>query len=276
MPLPEDRLSPFIVDHLSQLACIHMRPPCRNKKSFRYALRTMPIHVLRLLSKHSCHSRRSALFLDDALTLGHNIMLCSAEHGQGVENWSVSDRQPLLFDPAASELVLLDLSDEVLLRKIYSDNGSGWIKIAVVRDPVTRMVSAYLDYLRLLSSENVRLVPTFADVVEYLQHGGHTSLAFRPASNTCGAQHSPFDIVIPFETLQVSLPCSLCHMSVRSHACIVLTIFGKFCQQPSTTPHIHPKPLHAARFYVLFVLNIGISPTSWGQQPRPDQRTTLT
>ena len=60
----------------------------------------------------------------------------------------MADDWSQLFDPAASELELLDFADGPLMENIYSDNGSGWIKIAVVRDPVTRLLSAYLDIVR--------------------------------------------------------------------------------------------------------------------------------
>lgn len=60
----------------------------------------------------------------------------------------MSDDWSLLFDPAASKLELLDVTDTSLMTKIYRDNGSGWIKVAVVRDPVTRLLSAYLDIVR--------------------------------------------------------------------------------------------------------------------------------
>eukprot|EP00903_Cladosiphon_okamuranus_P010490 g9922.t1 len=71
-----------------------------------------------------------------------------AKRMQGVSHWSESADWSLLFDPEDSELELLDVTDGPLMKKIYSDNGSGWIKIAVVRDPVTRLLSAYLDIAR--------------------------------------------------------------------------------------------------------------------------------
>ena len=123
---------------------------------------------------------------------------------QGVKHWAVSNNWTLLFDPAASELPLLDLSDGPLLKKIYRDNGSGWIKIAVVRDPVTRLLSAYLDHIRFLSLRDADNLPSFAQVVEGLLNGTFSmSPAFRPLSNLCGIRYSPFDVVIPFERLQV-------------------------------------------------------------------------
>lgn len=54
----------------------------------------------------------------------------------------------LLFDVVESKLPVLDLSNAPLMNKIYKDNGSGWIKIGVVRDPVTRLLSAYLDLVQ--------------------------------------------------------------------------------------------------------------------------------
>ena len=60
----------------------------------------------------------------------------------------MADDWSLLFDPAASELELLNVTDSALMTEAYRENGSGWIKIAVVRDPVTRVLSAYLDFVR--------------------------------------------------------------------------------------------------------------------------------
>ncbi|CAM9540049.1 unnamed protein product, partial [Ectocarpus fasciculatus] len=68
-----------------------------------------------------------------------------AKRMQGVSHWSVYNNWSLLFDRDASELELLDTTDGQLMKEVYSDNGSGWIKIAVVRDPVTRLLSSYLD-----------------------------------------------------------------------------------------------------------------------------------
>ncbi len=110
----------------------------------------------------------------------------------------------MLFDPTASGLSLLDLTDGPLLEKIFRRNGSGWIKVGVVRDPVTRILSAYLDHLRFLSTEGVEYLPPFAEVVDELNASKFsTSPAFRPLSNMCGVRYSPFDVVIPFERLQV-------------------------------------------------------------------------
>ncbi len=67
---------------------------------------------------------------------------------QGVPHWNVANDRSLLFDRAASELELLDVTDADLMKSIYHDNGSGWITIGVVRDPVTRMLSAYLDIVQ--------------------------------------------------------------------------------------------------------------------------------
>lgn len=43
---------------------------------------------------------------------------------------------------------MLDVSDGALMEKVYRNNSSGWIKIAVARDPVTRLLSSYLDIVR--------------------------------------------------------------------------------------------------------------------------------
>ncbi|CAM9890366.1 unnamed protein product [Scytosiphon promiscuus] len=71
-----------------------------------------------------------------------------AKRMQGISHWSVHDDRSLLFDREASELELLDIADKDLLTAIYRVNGSGWIKIGVVRDPVTRLLSAYLSLVK--------------------------------------------------------------------------------------------------------------------------------
>ncbi|CAM9919038.1 unnamed protein product [Ectocarpus sp. 6 AP-2014] len=68
-----------------------------------------------------------------------------AKRMQGLPHWSVSNNRSLLFDREASGLELLDTTDGQLMKEIYSDNGSGWIKMAVVREPVTRLLFSYLD-----------------------------------------------------------------------------------------------------------------------------------
>lgn len=65
-----------------------------------------------------------------------------------MEHWSVSDDPSLLFDRELSGLPVLDVTDGQLMRDIFKDGDSGWIKIGVVRDPVTRLLSAYLDLVR--------------------------------------------------------------------------------------------------------------------------------
>lgn len=72
-------------------------------------------------------------------------MLRTQKIWQDVDHWNVSDDQWLLFDRGDSKLPVLDLTDKQLMEDIYKDNDSGWIKIGVVRDPVTRFLSAYLD-----------------------------------------------------------------------------------------------------------------------------------
>lgn len=59
------------------------------------------------------------------------------------------DDRERLFDPASCGLDLLDVSRQTLVDQIYSETGSGWIKIAVVRDLVTRLLSAYLHLKRI-------------------------------------------------------------------------------------------------------------------------------
>ncbi len=153
---------------------------------------------------------------------------------QGIREWATASNKSLLFDPAASGLPLLETSNGPLMREIYRDNGSGWIKIGVVRDPITRLLSAYLDLARewravgwtctsshgdsppntfwgalqaimCLRDENVPPTPTLVDVVEVLgTHMWSSPTAFHPMSSLCGAQFSLFDSVVPFEDLQVT------------------------------------------------------------------------
>ncbi|CAM9444879.1 unnamed protein product, partial [Laminaria digitata] len=206
-----------------------------------------------------------------------------AKRMQGVDHWSVSNDQPLLFDTVASELPLLDLTDTRLMEDIYTNNDSGWIKIGVVRDPVTRLLSAYLDLVRnwpsgatgwpsldhdrrnrhralridddwewfdairrhrvlkgdmthqaqtetgnhgeaRASGKGVKGVgtrgesgnavrglldvavptaPTFEELLDLLAANIWAApSAFRPAASLCGMWKSPFDTIIPFETLQ--------------------------------------------------------------------------
>ncbi|CAM9272261.1 unnamed protein product, partial [Laminaria digitata] len=197
-----------------------------------------------------------------------------AKRMKGVDHWSVSNVQSLLFDSVDSELPLLDFTDKQLMEAIYKDNGSGWIKVGVVRDPVTRLLSAYLDLVRswpsmstastshpddpnqphrelrvdddwewldaitkhrglagdevehpqagtwnkdakggeahesgdgsrLLQNAAVPTVPTFEELVDMLEDRPWAApSAFRPAASLCGMALSPFDSIIPFETLQ--------------------------------------------------------------------------
>ena len=201
-----------------------------------------------------------------------------------VDHWWVSDVQSLLFDSLESKLPLLDLTDKEMMEAIYKDNGSGWIKVGVVRDPVTRLLSAYLDLVRTWSSMFTRsshfdgprrphrglwidgewewfdaitkhrglagdepeqqqaevaghqetpawgespgrnggreggngsrslqdppppTVPTFEELLNLLEgRPWAASSAFRPAASLCGMRLSPFDTIIPFETLQVCM-----------------------------------------------------------------------
>ena len=227
-------------------------------------------------------------FLLVALSRVHSITIhCDCSYAiqiQGVDHWSVSNDRSLLFDAVASELPLLDWTNTQLMDEIYKSNRSGWIKVGVVRDPVTRLLSAYLDLVRNWPSES-----TGASSQDQLQHQPHRGLqmlddwewfdairrhrglhgneaeqeqtesgdarksqtlgedgeegrlrgsgngprglqdgpvpsavptfeemlgllttnlwaapsAFRPAASLCGMWHSPFDTIIPFETLQV-------------------------------------------------------------------------
>lgn len=71
-----------------------------------------------------------------------------------MEHWRISDDYSLLFDPVASELPILDTSDETLMTAIYKDVYSGWITIGVVRDPITRLLSLYFNLLRRIRGQN--------------------------------------------------------------------------------------------------------------------------
>lgn len=228
---------------------------------------------------------------------------------QGLEHWGGYNDSALLFDPVASGLALLDLEDVSTMTKIYRENRSGWIKIGIVRDPVTRILSSYFDLVqnaqrkaaaveaaetaetatspppdhdrrhrhrrlreghrnwlqdswrwlrqwgregyggkvesaggvnarqkgqedgvggrlkseqsdparRLVSEEPAEaeaeaegeqsaavVIPTFEEVVDGLMTKmAHASPKFRPVSSLCGMRYSPFDTIIPFESLQV-------------------------------------------------------------------------
>lgn len=177
------------------------------------------------------------------------------------------------------------------MNSIYRHNDGGWIKIGVVRDPITRLVSSYLDYVHALAStrspsdgahrglraqdlewfEGISgrrrlrmhdtadydprkngkndifsemsdgqyvngsrklspkegstalhfertdgdggalkmeivgpILPTFPDLVEALENSMNSAPpAFQPICDMCGMRYSPFDSVIPFETLEV-------------------------------------------------------------------------
>ena len=190
-----------------------------------------------------------------------------------MDHWSTSNVQSLLFNSVDSKLPLLDVTDKRLLENIYRENGSGWIKIGVVRDPVTRLLSAYLDLVRTwpsryksstshdpglqpphrglwtddgwqwfdvitrhrglvqdeveqqrheageheepsiwgngsrgLQDSTVPVAPTFEELLDILEeHLMAAPSALRPVASLCGMELSPFDTIIPFETLQVCI-----------------------------------------------------------------------
>lgn len=160
---------------------------------------------------------------------------------KGVWHWAISNYQQLLFDPIASELPLLDVNNAELLRAIYKDSNSDWIKIGITRDPVTRLLSSYLDIndahsrplyapdsqdwgrwkgirreeLEWLNGidttnedEDVGTMEafnlTFTGLISALEKNmSYAPPAFRPISSLCGIQHTSFETIIPFETLQV-------------------------------------------------------------------------
>lgn len=191
---------------------------------------------------------------------------------QEVEHWAQTNDRLLLFDPVKSELPLLDVFNAALMTDIYKSKHSGWITIGVVRDPVTRLLSLYIHFVRTIDrqwgemyssidqaqcqekkaekqetqittgeiqrasnipredlgiakrcteardkaklgvdsdqyTEKTRMppkIPTIAEILDRLAEN-RSSLppAFRPISTMCGMSKSPFDVLIPFETLQV-------------------------------------------------------------------------
>lgn len=68
----------------------------------------------------------------------------------------MANDRSLLFDPKHSGLPLLDMSKADLMKAIYSEVASRWIKVTVVRDPVTRLLSAYLDLVRIREANRNR------------------------------------------------------------------------------------------------------------------------
>lgn len=70
---------------------------------------------------------------------------------QGIGHWAISDNYSLLMDPVMSKIPLLDISNTSLMREIFKDNNSGWIKIGVVRDPITRLLASYFDLVTRIS-----------------------------------------------------------------------------------------------------------------------------
>ncbi|CAM9511475.1 unnamed protein product, partial [Laminaria digitata] len=228
------------------------------------------------------------------VNMEHSLLFCAppntgslqfrmlAKRMEGVDHWKVTNDRSLLFDAVASELPLLDLDNMRLMEDIFKDNGSGWIKIGVVRDPVTRLLSAYLDLVqawpsastdlpfngyqqrqphrglrvgedgewfdairrhrsitegeaeqelpgageplrprtrgeeleggglrgrgdapRGLQDEAAPAVPTFDELLDSLASDIWSApSAFRPAASLCGMWQSPFDTIIPFESLQ--------------------------------------------------------------------------
>lgn len=176
---------------------------------------------------------------------------------QGLAHWAVSDDYDLLFDSVKSQLLLLNVSDTSLMDSIYQDNNSGWIKIGITRDPVTRLLSLYFSLVQnicmrfqyggdfggwyrthanrsatqtyerttktyewtdttnkshaqataVIVSGNKTWcydVPTFAEVVDWLAADiSQAPSQFHPITSTCGIGQSPFDTLIPFESLKV-------------------------------------------------------------------------
>lgn len=69
------------------------------------------------------------------------------------------------------------------------------------------------------------ILPTFLDLVEALENSMPIAPpAFRPISSLCGMRHSPFDSVIPFETLQVRRNSSICTVAAWSPLALVGTL----------------------------------------------------
>lgn len=153
----------------------------------------------------------------------------------------VPDDYHLLFHPIEPELPLLHVTNTELMRAIYRDNNGSWVKFATVPDPVTRLVSAYLDFVYALdpslhsskyhdwqqreggdldyinwfnsmysgkraqgSQTAGAIIPTFTDFIDALEKNMSSApSAFRSVASLCGIQHSTFETVIPFETVKV-------------------------------------------------------------------------
>lgn len=99
---------------------------------------------------------------------------------QGLDHWNSANYYSLLFDPTASGITLLDKDDEELLKQIFWANWPGWIKIAVVRDPITRLLSAYLDLARTRES-NANIQPPRGRRLEETR-GAREDSSMEPAS----------------------------------------------------------------------------------------------
>ena len=275
MDSPRDVRSALVAQQMTRLSAQHL------------SAKILDSLILTVFSP-TLHSRVSLFCLFPALTM------IRPQHAKGVKHWSVSNIHSLLFDSVDSKLPLLDLTDKALMEAIYKDNNSGWIKVGVVRDPVTRLLSAYLDLVRTWSSRSTRssnyhdpqrphrglwvddewewfdaitrhrglagnevaqqqpevwehqnpltwgenregkggeesgnrsrglqdppvpTVPTFEELLELLEGRPWAApSAFRPAASLCGMGLSPFDTIIPFETLQVCIECLQYRQTLR-------------------------------------------------------------
>lgn len=80
-------------------------------------------------------------------------------------------------------------------------------------------------------------IPSIAEVLEALEaNNPNTPQAFRPMSTMCGMSKSPFDTIVPFETLQVKecdnefhMFITICGEALRFHS---IPSFGKWIAQP--------------------------------------------
>lgn len=72
----------------------------------------------------------------------------------------------------------------------------GWIKAAMVRDPVTRILTAYV---ASVSRDPTRFKEFIGDIYE--KHVGAIPEMFRPMRSMCGLRHVHFESIIPYENV---------------------------------------------------------------------------
>jgi hypothetical protein len=101
----------------------------------------------------------------------------------------------------AGELPLLPVSDKEYLREVY---GSDWVRVAVVRDPVTRLES---EYARLEADvgEGSTKFPSFHSFLDLirleLHRGGERVRSLAPQSHLCGMKYFRPSAFVRYENL---------------------------------------------------------------------------